>query len=290
MKTSLLFICSVLFALNVAVGTSLLRVRPELQVHMLDIGQGDAILIVTPEQHHILIDGGTGRSVLSELGEVMPHLFAEIDLLVLTHPHRDHMEGLIPVLQRFDVNAVLMSAPEYGSEVYSAFLNEMEGRQVYFADDDMDFVLGSVVLDVLYPFKPFTGEELSNVNNVSPVIMLKYEEYRILLTGDAELEVEAELLGLDLQADILKAGHHGSKTSSSLAFLEEVNPELMLISAGKDNSYGHPHPETLEKAADLDIEVLRTNLEGRISLIFADQDWVRSILAPKLRSFSSKRS
>ncbi len=290
MKISFWFIISVLFALNVAMGTSLLRVSSELELHVLDVGQGDAILIITPEQHHILVDGGPGRSVLSEIGEVLPHLFNEIDLLVLTHPHSDHMEGLIPVLERFEVGAVLMSAPEYGSEVYSAFLDELDGRAVYFAEAGMDFELGSVKLDVLFPFESFTGEELGNINNVSPIIMLEFEEIRILLTGDAEQEIEAELLDLDVRADILKAGHHGSRTSSSLEFLEAVNPELLLISAGVDNSYDHPHPETLEKAADLDVQVLRTDLEGRISLIFADQGWLRSILAPRLRSFSSKRS
>lgn len=292
MKQSLWFYASILLALNVALLTSLLRVRPHLQVHVLNVGQGDAILITTPEQNHILVDGGPGREVLVELGEVLPHLFNQIDLLVLTHPHLDHMEGLIPVLQRFDVKAVLMSAPNYHSEIYSAFLKELEGREVYFAEDALDLKLGSVRLDILYPFESFTGKSLSNVNNVSPVIRLEYKDFKLLLTGDAEQEVEAALLaaGVALEAEVLKAGHHGSRTSSTLPFLEAVDPELLLISSGEGNSFGHPHTETLEKAEDLDIEILRTDLEGRISLILDDQDWLRSILAPRLRSFSSKRS
>ena len=292
MKLTLPFLISLLFALNMALATSLLRVRPHLQLHILDIGQGDAILITTPEQHHILIDGGPGRSVLTELSAKLPQLFREIDLLVLTHPHLDHMEGLIPVLQRFQVHQILMSAPHYDSLVYEAFLKEIQDYPIHLARADQDFQLGSVTLDVLYPFESLLGQEIENINNASPVIHLTQGEHSILLTGDAEQEVEAELLsqGIPLQADILKAGHHGSRTSSTLPFLEAVNPEVILISSGEGNSFGHPHPETLEKAEDLDLQVHRTDLDGSVSFIFAPQDWLRSILAPKLRSFSSRRS
>jgi competence protein ComEC len=300
-KLGLLAFC--LLALNVALAFNLLRVPRGFEVHMLDIGQGDAILLVTPDQHHILIDGGPGRSVLLELSEVMPGLWKEIDLLVLSHPHLDHMEGLISVLDRFEVKAVLASLPDYSSQVYGAFLEAVEesGAELYLADDGTDFCFETsggiaqtvgancmgLFLDVLYPFEPFTGEEMENINNASPVILAEWRgDVRILLTGDAEFEVEEELLEyycLDapgrklevvedscpvLQADIHKAGHHGSRTSSTLEFLKAVGAEILLISAGVDNSYGHPHAETLEKAASLGMEVRRTDLEGRVSLGF----------------------
>jgi competence protein ComEC len=243
------------------------KISPELQLHVLNIGQGDALLLITPEQHHILIDGGPGNSVLTELSEVLPESFREIDLMILTHPHADHMEGLIPVLDRFEVKAVMMSAPAYNSEVYDAFLEAVkeENCEIYFADDDVDFRFASLELDTIYPFEALTDSYLENINNASPVI--RVNDW-LLLTGDAELEVEAELLeaGIDLDVDILKAGHHGSRTSSSWEFLEAVSPTIMLISAGVDNSYGHPHEETLEKAADMGIEVLRTDLLNTLNL------------------------
>ena len=268
MKKSLLIV-AFLLTLNIGLLSSIWRVSGEFELHMLNIGQGDAILLVTPDEHHILVDGGPGRSVLMELAATVPYLFNEIDLLVLTHPHLDHMEGLVEVLKRFEVKAVLMGFPDYESEVNMAFLQELD-VPIYVAEAGRDFVFGEVFLDVLYPFEPISGE-MENVNNASPVIMVHFGDERILLTGDAEHEVEEKLLaaGVDLRADILKAGHHGSRTSSTLEVLEAVGPEIMLISAGEDNSYGHPHEETLQKAAELGIEVRRTDLEGRISLYFS---------------------
>ncbi|MEK7689425.1 MAG: MBL fold metallo-hydrolase, partial [Bdellovibrionota bacterium] len=143
------------------------------------------------------------------------------------------------------------------------------------AEAERNFQFGSVTLDVLYPFETVQGE-IENVNNGSVVIRAVQGENEILLMGDAELEVEAELLAawaageFELAADTLKAGHHGSRTSSSLEFLKVVSPELMVISSGEGNDYGHPHEETLEKAEDLGIAVLRTDLEGTVSLIFED--------------------
>ncbi|MEK7145770.1 MAG: ComEC/Rec2 family competence protein [Patescibacteria group bacterium] len=291
MKTSLfLWIC--LGALDLCLAIQLSMLRPHLQLHVLDVGQGDAILLTTPDQHHVLVDGGPGQKVLEELGEVLPLGFEEIDLLVLTHPHADHMEGLIPVLQRFKVKAILMTFPEEDGKTYEAFLSGTVGIPIYNAEAEMDFKLGNVVLNVLYPFESISGESLENLNNASPVIRVETERVSVLLTGDAEQEVEAELLaaGVDVSADILKAGHHGSRTSSTRPFLEAVDPEIMIISCGTDNDYGHPHKETLQKAEDLGMEVLRTDKDGRISLIFDQASWTRSILAPRLRSFSSKPS
>lgn len=291
MKTSL-FLFLFLGALDLCLLLQLSMLRPHFQMHVLDVGQGDALLLSTTEQHHILVDGGPGQTVLQELGEVLPMGFTEIDLLILSHPHADHMEGLIPVLQRFEVKAVLMTFPEEEGKTYDAFLSELEGIPVYNAVDEMDFKLGETVLNVLYPFETISEDPMGNLNNASPVIRVEAEGVSILLTGDAEQEVEAELLeaDVDLSADILKAGHHGSRTSSTQPFLEAVGAEVMIISCGKDNDYGHPHKETLQKAEQLGMEVLRTDKLGRISLIFDQESWTRSILAPRLRSFSSKPS
>lgn len=268
-----------LLCLDLAMIHDLWKISPDTTLHMFNVGQGDALLLVTPEQHHILIDGGAGNSVLTELSNVLPESFREIDLMILSHPHKDHMEGLIPVLQRFDVQAVLMSAPNYNSEVYDAFLEAVneEGCPVYFADDSTDFRLGETHLDVLYPFEANSGKSMENINNASPVI--KVDDW-LLLTGDAEEEVEEKILTLDLKARVLKAGHHGSRTSSTNAFLDKVKPEIVLISAGMDNDFGHPHKETLEKLNDRDITVYRTDQEGRVSLsLGCAQSWLPKLLA-----------
>jgi beta-lactamase superfamily II metal-dependent hydrolase len=288
-----------LLAWDLCVSVALLRWDEHFQMHVLDIGQGDAILLTTPEQNHILVDGGPDERVLTQLGEVLPLFFREIDLLVLTHPHADHVVGLIAVLERFEVGAVLLSAPTYESEPYQAFLREVaaQGVPVYMAEAGVDFSFGDTALDVLYPFEPTTGDAIADMNDASVMMKVSEGGHSVLLTGDAQVAQEEALLarGVDLEADILKAGHHGSHTSSSFEFVEAVAPRLMVISCGQGNSYGHPHRETLDTAAALGVGVLRTDLVGRIDLVFDDgrwdfQSWVRSIFAPSWRSFSSMRS
>lgn len=267
---------------SLCVGVALLRWDPHLQVQVLDIGQGDAILVTTLEQNHILVDGGPDSAVLSQLGEALPFFFRDIDLMVLTHPHTDHLVGLISVLQRFEVKAVLLSAPAYQTEEFDAFLRavEEEGAPVYMADDEVDFRFGSTVVDVLYPFEPTTGDVFSDVNQASVVLKVSDEEGSVLMMGDATVAEEAALLarGVDVRAEVLKVGHHGSRGSSSLAFLEAVAPRLLVISCGLGNGYGHPHRETLDKAAALGVPVLRTDVEGRISLEMDELDSVLSAL------------
>ena len=257
-----------------------------MQIHALNVGQGDAILITTPEQNHILIDGGPDGSVLSELPKVMPYMFSKIDLLVLTHPHADHVAGLVDVLDRYEVGAVLLNPVDYNSKPYNAFLDKIRGLKIYAARADTDFRFGDTYLDVLYPFE--SGEWNANANNQSVVLMISRDGHKILLSGDAETDEESLLAGYDLSADIFKAGHHGSRTSSSM--LNKIMPRIMVISSGTDNKYGHPHEETLAGANEFGVEVLRTDTDGTISIIFDDYSWIRSIFAPSWRSFSSRPS
>lgn len=284
-----------LLAFHVSAGMTLMRVHDGAIFQALDVGQGDALLLTTPEQHHILIDGGPDSRVLEELGDVLPFLWKDIDLLVLTHPHEDHVNGLVPILERLKVKAVLLSAPDYENLAYSKLLKEIIRQDIptYVARADQDFRFGSLTLDVLYPLESVAGETVKNVNNASVVIRVVVDERGVedgreaetqdgvktlLLMGDAEQEVEVELLewkemyteANPLQANILKAGHHGSRTSSTWDFLEAVSPEVMVISCGEGNTYGHPHEETLEKAEDLGIRVFRTDVDGRITVFLRD--------------------
>jgi competence protein ComEC len=244
----------------------------QLIIDFLDIGQGDSVLLSLPTGERILIDGGPEQYVLQELGEVMPFMERRIDLMILSHPHADHMMGLIQVMKRYEVGAVLFSGVNYWSPIYDEFLKEVREQKILLmvARADEDFTYGEVELDVIFPFEEMLGEEISNVNNASVGVMVKFGEHRILLTGDLEEEAEEELVehGVDLKADVFKAGHHGSRTSSSQALLDLVQPELIIIQSGEGNSYEHPHPESLQKFSAMGIEVRRNDLEGRIRLRF----------------------
>lgn len=242
----------------------------DLKIHFLDIGQGDSVLIQTPSYHEILIDSGPGNAVLTELAEVLPFFEKTIDLVVLTHPHADHLMGLLPVIQRYQVKNVLLTGVSYPNEAYTEFLHEIRSREIplYFARADEDFLVGNTVFfDVLYPFSPLLGQTFDNVNNSSMVMRMEYRDFHALLPGDAEKEVEKALLDQEapLSANLLKAGHHGSKTSSTEAFLKAVSPQYMVIQSGEGNQFGHPHRETLIGAAKKGIVIFRNDLLGRIT-------------------------
>ena len=244
-----------------------------LHVYFLDIGQGDSIFIKTPENHKILIDGGPNGRVLNELSEIMPFFDKTIDLIILTHPHADHVGGLIEVLKKYEVKNVLLTGVEYDSEMYVEFLRELgEGeRGVFLAKNSSDFMLGDVLFDTFYPFDQLDGDELSNINNSSIVMRVSHGDMSILLTGDLESKAEKELIktNIELESDIFKAGHHGSRTASTLEFLQRVQPEIVVIQSGEDNKFGHPHTETLENFKEIGVEkIYRNDLDGRIEFVF----------------------
>jgi len=237
---------------------------------VFDVGQGDSILIVTSENHQILIDGGLGGRVVEKLGKYMGYFDRSLDLVVLSHPHKDHVEGLNAVLKRYEVENILINGLEYYDNSYEEFLRRIkdEGAAVYYASADQDFAFGEVVFDTIYPFDRLEGG-MEEVNNSSIVLRVEIEGLAVLLTGDAEIEVERELLQKVLKTvDVLKVGHHGSKTSSSEEFLEMIAPEVAVISCGRDNRFGHPSEEVLQRFDERGIDVRRTDLEGDIVLFF----------------------
>jgi competence protein ComEC len=249
-----------------------------LAVSFLDVGQGDAILIQTPEYKNILIDAGVGSKVVDELGAQIGFFDKTIDLFVLTHPDIDHYMGLLDVFQKYEVEKILMTGVVSNNSIYKTFLKEVNERdiEVIFASADRDIQIGeNVYLDVLYPFvgQSFMGQEVKDKNNTSVTIRVvrrgeKGWENLVMLSGDAEIPQETELLlsGQDLEARVLKLGHHGSKTSTMDGFLGAVKPAVAVVSAGKDNKFGHPHAEVMEKVMNL--EVMSTADEGVITLNF----------------------
>jgi len=259
----------------------------KLHVFVLDIGQGDSILIETPTSERILVDGGPDDAVLKKLGKVMPFYEKTIDVVVLSHPHLDHINGLVEVLKRFHVGTVIMSGVKYDYAGYSEFLDEIQEFKipVVFAGAKMsdgrsvDYVLGSVTLDMLFPFDSEQGRSFENQNNGSVVFRLLYGKRSFYFPGDLEMEGEEKLVasGLDLRADFLKAPHHGSRTSDTVPLLQRIQASYAAISCGVDNKFHHPHPITLEHFQQFKISTFRTDLDGIIEAVSdGDQLWVKT--------------
>lgn len=240
-----------------------------LRVSVLDVGQGDAIFFRTPGGYNGLVDGGSGRAVLENLGKQMPFFDKKIDVMILTHPHRDHIEGLLDVLERYQVGLIVHTDVSYESFYYEKFRELARGHAVLLAEKGSDIVFGDgTVLDILMPFKSLAGETVQDVNASSVVARLSYAGKSFLLSGDMTAFEEKELIlsSADFKSDVLKIAHHGSKTSSSESFLRVVQPDLALISAGTENKFGHPHDSVISRLSALGIDFLRTDLSADINL------------------------
>jgi len=241
--------------------------RDDLKVVFLDVGQGDAVLIETKNGNQVLIDGGPNDKVLRELSKFMSFFDRSIDMIIATHPDSDHIGGLVGVLNRFDNDIYLESGVESDTLVYSSLENtlEKEKNTRIIAKRGMIFDLGnSVQLEVLFPDGEVSGFE---PNTASIITQIKHEEVSFMLTGDSPASIERYLVSIDgkgLKSDVLKAGHHGSKTSSSEVFLGFVSPTYSVVSAEEDNRYGHPHKEVLDRLSDFEINILETSKDGSI--------------------------
>jgi len=238
-----------------------------------DVGQGDGLFIQTDNGNQVLIDGGPSTRILDKLGKVMPFWDRSIDLLILTHPHADHLDGLLEVLKRYNVDMVLETKVNHTIPEYAEWHNLLKKKDVKVVTAKTGQrvrLSGSVYLDILTPFKSFEGQSPKNIHDSMIVSKLVYGSTTILLMGDAEKSIEYYLLyefPEFLNSDLLKVGHHGSKTSTSEEFLKAVSPELMIISVGKKNRYGHPHQGVIETINKFDVNILRTDIEGDIRLL-----------------------
>lgn len=242
-----------------------------LEVNFFDVGQGDAIFIETPQRHQILIDGGPGSAVLEKLAKEMPFWDRTIDLIILTHPEKDHLAGLIEVLKRYKVENILWTGVIRDTAEFKEWEKSIKGERakIFIAKSGQKIIMPKTVLGILYPLENLEGEELKDSNNTSIVAKLVFKENSFLFTGDIYKSIEKELITkeTDIDSDVLKVAHHGSKTSSSEEFMKEVSPQEAVISAGKDNPYGHPHQEVLEILEKYGIRILRTDLDGDIKII-----------------------
>lgn len=244
-----------------------------LKVYFLDVGQGDATFIEAPNGNQILIDGGgVDNKVLRELGEVMPPTDRSIDMVVATHPDADHIGGLVEVLRRYRVATFLESGNRNkDTRIFETLLNlieeiEKDGMIVEIARSGKRYVIDEergIYLDILFPDRDMVNTESNSSSIIGKLI---FGEVCFLLTGDAPKSVEEYLVksGVNIECDVLKAGHHGSRTSSSASFVKKVNPGYVIISSGLNNRYGHPHKEVIDIFNSIKSEILRTDLMGRI--------------------------
>jgi len=272
-----LIILGILFSFNILAWLAVYDLsQPQLlEVTFFDVGQGDAIFIETSLGHQILIDGGPDETVLEKLGDEMPFWDRTIDLIILTHPEHDHYGGLLEVLKSYQVKNILWTGVLRDTAEYREWqeLIKTESAQTRIAQAGQRIISSKTILEVLHPFENIEGQTVKNTNNTSIIIRLAFGENSFLFTGDAYKSVERELIkkGIGVDVDVLKVGHHGSKTSSAEEFIKEVSPKIVVISAGRDNPYSHPHPEVLETLAKYDIIILRTDLNGDIKILCNSQ-------------------
>lgn len=242
-----------------------------LIVNVIDIGQGDAILIRSPGQV-TLVDTGDVPTRDRLVNFIKHQGVTAIDNLIITHPHGDHIGGAAAVLEHFPVKHVYDSGQLATSPLYRSYLELIRKKNIPFtvlaAGRQLD-IGGGAVLNIFAPVTPFISGTDSDLNNNSIVAKLTFGDFSMLLPGDAEQEEEARVLekfGGELKSLVLKSGHHGSKTSSSVPFLKAVKPDAVVISEGAGNEYHHPHPSTLKKYQEMGLKVYRTDKDGTVTI------------------------
>jgi len=259
-----------------ALAFSQARPNSGLRVVFLDVGQGDCAFVTTASGKTILIDGG-GKPAEDEdtigMKIVEPFLRSQgvnrIDMIVLSHPHDDHIRGLLCVLHDFRVGSVIEPHIPHNSKSYREFLKIVRERNITYRiavrGQRIDFGDGTSA-EVLNPPMPKLNGTRDDVNNNSCVIRFKYRGRSVLFTGDAGIEAEKDILstGRALGSDVIKIGHHGSSTATGAEFLDAVHPKIAVISVGKYNHFGHPCPSIVRRLLDRGIKVYRTDRDGSL--------------------------
>lgn len=253
-----------------------LKPTETFRVTFFDVGQGDAALYQTPKNLKILIDGGVDNKIINHLGKHLSWLDNEINMVVATHDDADHIFGLIKVLEKYRVKVLFVSLPNSNNELMQKIISVANSKNVKVVTVDKPSIVNTedgVIIKFLFPTINLDGVE--DGNNASVVTQIIYRgsggDVKILSTGDLGIGGEKYLVdvyGDDLKSNILKLGHHGSDTSTSPDFLQKVKPEVAIVSAGRNNKFGHPHQSVLDLLSKFNIEVRQTNLEGNIYFEF----------------------
>lgn len=239
-----------------------------LKVYFFDVGQGDATLIQSPYGGRVLIDGGPGKKIISELSRVLPFYDKKIDVVLETHPDQDHIGGLPDVFEKYFVSNFISPEVECLTSICSALDEKIlkNGTQKILARKDLVIDLGGgIFLKILFPDRDVSKMD---TNDASIISKLSYGNSSFIFTGDSPQKIEdyvGSIFGENLKSDVLKVGHHGSRTSTSANFLAKVDPLIAIISAGKNNSYNHPHKEVLDLLKNFGAEIFETLGGGMVS-------------------------
>lgn len=243
-----------------------------LSVHVIDVGQADSILVLSGGKS-MLIDGGNRDDADLVAAYLRSQGVKQLDIVVGTHPHEDHIGGLVQIIKDFPVGKIYMPRVTHTSKTYEDLLTNIKnaGLKVTPVKPGLKVDLAEEVTGV---FLSPVASSYEGLNNYSAVLKLTYQDTSFLFTGDAEAEVEKELLasGTDLSSTVLKVAHHGSNSSTTTDFLQAVRPKIAVISVGKDNSYGHPSPKVLNRLEKANVQVFRTDVHGTVVLASDGQD------------------
>lgn len=234
----------------------------QVRVAYLDVGQGDSIFAELPGGECLLIDGGESENSSKVADYIQREGFDRIDYLVATHPHSDHIGSLPEIIRQFDIGKVYMPKVQTNTQLFERLLDEIQSKGLKITEAKAGVTVKdteSLNMEFVAP----TGQKYSDLNNASAVLRLRYGETSFLFTGDAEKESEDDI-SMNVQAQVLKAGHHGSEYSSSEAFLNRVSPKYVVISCGAGNQYGHPDEAALDRFAAVGAKVFRTDKQGNI--------------------------
>ena len=239
-----------------------------LKVHFLSVGQGDAELIQTPSGQSVLIDGGPNSSVVGEVEKYMPFYQKKIDAVILSHPHADHVAGLVDIAKKYQIGHVYMTGIVHTAPEYLEFLKIVKDKNIQATDvksgDKLD--LGNDIrIDFLYPIKTLVGGKIDNLNNSSIVNRLVYGDSSVLFTGDLEKDSQDEMIAANpnIKSNILKVPHHGSKDATNPSLVKAVSPQFAVIEVGKNNKFGHPTATALQSLVG--IQVFRTDQDGDVT-------------------------
>ena len=240
----------------------------ELVIHFLDVDQADCMLLIAGETT-VLIDGGNTPTATDVLKYLERFGVEQIDLMVSTHPHGDHLGGLPTVLSAIPTDAIWCADSTYDTYLYKNFtqLVAQKGFNISHPEPGTIFKEGALTITVLGPLN--SADTYTDLNDTSLVLMVQYGQRKFLFTGDMEAYAEQELVNarLSLKADVLKVGHHGSYSSTSQVFLDKVDPEYGIISCGRNNEYGHPHDAPMHRLERSEVELYRTDLMGSVVLV-----------------------
>lgn len=234
----------------------------DMQVHYLDIGQGDATLI-TCDGHAMLVDAGNNNKGTQVQSYLQSQSITKLDYIIGTHPDADHIGGLDVIITKFPSDIIIMPEYEKDTKTYQEVIQAISYRnkKITYPKPGQTYSLGSAVFTILGPQKKY-----SNANDNSVSFLLEHGENRFLFTGDAEEEAESDMAaaGTDVSADVYKTAHHGSRTATTKAFFQDVDPAYAVISCGEGNSYGHPHAEVLNRLRAAGVQMYRTDDQGTI--------------------------